>query len=116
MIDLYFRVCHLTNVSIAMSLRRPTMIRYSNYIGESIKLLETSPEARPSDRMLIEMAKLQKIGEDVFLTFEFEDPAANISITEPRIQLSLRSFIQRLEEWKANVPAGLWNGTCSPCR
>ncbi|RPA87462.1 hypothetical protein BJ508DRAFT_320478 [Ascobolus immersus RN42] len=91
--------------NIAMSLRRPSMVRFSKYIAESINILDTSPEAYPSDKVLVQMCKLQRIGEEVFIAFEFDDPAANISITDPRIQLSLRTFIRQIEEWKDEVPS-----------
>jgi hypothetical protein len=83
------------------------MIRYSKYIAESIRILDTSPDAYPSDKTLVQMGKLQKIGEEVYIAFEFDDPVAKISVTDPRIQLSLRTFIRQIEEWKENVPAEL---------
>ncbi|KAF3483938.1 uncharacterized protein GIQ15_03262 [Arthroderma uncinatum] len=96
--------CYILAVNVAMGLRRPLLTRWNAYMDESVQMLLDSPDAYPSDRALVEWAKLAHIGEEIGFQFSMDDPLTNVSITEPRIQYALKGFEGRLDEWRREVP------------
>ena len=85
--------------SVSMSLRRPNIFRFTSYMEECIAVLETSEDALPSDRMLARWCKVQRIAEEIGVAFAFDDPGANVSIQDPRVQFALRGFRRQLEHF-----------------
>ena len=59
------------------------MVRWTNYMKECIEVLETHPDAFPSDKLFCQHIKIQHICEDIGLQFLMDDNTANISITDP---------------------------------
>ncbi|KKZ61243.1 hypothetical protein EMCG_04115 [[Emmonsia] crescens] len=96
--------CYFMCVNVAMSLRRPLLTRWHPYMDESLEILETSPDALPSDRVLVQWVKLVHIGEEVLFQFSMDDPATNVDITDPKSQYALKGFERRLAEWRKEVP------------
>jgi hypothetical protein len=95
--------CYWSCSHVAVSLRRPNMLRLTNFMKESIEILETSPEAAESDKVLCEWVRMQIISEEIAQTFELDDPSAEVSVHDTRVQLATRSFVRRLDEWKEKV-------------
>ncbi|GAB7363246.1 hypothetical protein MBLNU230_g3528t1 [Neophaeotheca triangularis] len=93
--------------SVAMVLRRPNMIRWTNYMQECIEVLGTSPEAAESDKLLVEHIKIQHICEDIAVQFLMDDNTANISITDPKVTYQLSVLEQKLQAWKSAIPQEL---------
>ncbi|KAK2781655.1 hypothetical protein FQN53_000446 [Emmonsiellopsis sp. PD_33] len=96
--------CYFMSVNISMSLRRPLLTRWQPYMDECLEILETSPDALPSDKAIIQWVKLAHIGEEIGFQFSMDDPATNVSITDPKIQYALKGFEGRLDEWRQEVP------------
>ncbi|KAL2370178.1 hypothetical protein RJ035_003540 [Blastomyces gilchristii] len=96
--------CYFMCVNVAMSLRRPILTRWHPYMDESLEILETSPDALPSDRNLIQWVKLAHLGEEILFQFSMDDPATNVDITDPKNQYALKGFERRLAEWRKEVP------------
>jgi hypothetical protein len=94
-----------------MAFRRPNMMRFTNAMSESLSVLESSPEATSSDKRLIAWVKLQRIMEAASSALGFDDPSAEITLTDPRTQLSLKGFEKQLEDWKRNIDPDVMNGT-----
>ncbi|KAF2822633.1 hypothetical protein CC86DRAFT_300327 [Ophiobolus disseminans] len=95
-----FLVCYYLCMSITMVLRRPILLRWTKYMEESVKLLETSPEALPSDRLLCQQVKMAHIGEKISVQFCMDDPSIEVSITEPKAVYALNIFETELEKLK----------------
>jgi hypothetical protein len=93
-----FLVCYYLCMSITMVLRRPILLRWTKYMEESVKILETSPEALPSDKMLCQHAKLAHIGESISVQFCMDDPSTEVTITEPKVIYALRMFENELQQ------------------
>ncbi|KAF8463168.1 hypothetical protein BDZ91DRAFT_796662 [Kalaharituber pfeilii] len=89
--------------TVALSLRRQGIFRFTTYMAECIEVLETSKDALPSDRILAQWCKVQKIAEEIGVTFSFDDPGANVSINDPRIQFALRGFLRQLDLFCASA-------------
>jgi len=100
--------CYYCCASSAQSLRRPNLIRWSNYMQECVDVLETSPEAAPSDRLFTQHVRIQKMCEDISDAFQMDDASAtSVSIADPKVSYTLDVYEQKLEEWKSRLPTDL---------
>ena len=63
---------------------------------ESIDVLEKSPDALPSDKILCRHVKMIYIGERVSVEFSMDDPSAEVSISEPKVNYALKDFEKEL--------------------
>jgi len=95
--------------STALSLRRPNLIRWTNYMDECIEMLESSSEALPSDKLLCQHVKLQHINEDVCVSFSMDDPSATVTMSDSKVQYALRGFERNLSDWTKAVPKSIYN-------
>jgi hypothetical protein len=98
--------CFYLCSSASMVLRRPNLVRWTNYMNECVELLGSHPDAAPSDKLLCQHVKIQRICEDISSQFLMDDSTANISITDPKVTYALKVFENDLKTWKQNVPAG----------
>ncbi|EPS42532.1 hypothetical protein H072_3502 [Dactylellina haptotyla CBS 200.50] len=99
-----FLTCYWMCSNVAMSLRRPNLLRYSAYMGECVEFIEKSPEATLHDKIICQWVKLQRITEEVGIAFGYEDAVAKVNLAETRIQFALKGFERQLEEWERNLP------------
>ncbi|KAL4897505.1 hypothetical protein BDV59DRAFT_190490 [Aspergillus ambiguus] len=91
--------CYFLAVQVTVALRRSILVRWHPYMDECIEILEKSPEALPSDKHLIQWAKLSHLMEEVNSQF-FADDASDVSYFEPPMQYALRVFERQLEQWR----------------
>lgn len=87
-----FLVCYYLCMSVTMVLRRPILLRWTKYMDESVRVLETAPDALPSDKVLCLHVKLIHIGEEVSREFQMDDPSAEVSISEPKTNFAIKHF------------------------
>lgn len=95
-----YLVCYYQSVTIAMVLKRPEQLRWDSYMDESVRVLETSPDALRSDRVICYLAKLSRLGEDVSNAFHMYDPEAAVSVADPQVTQMMAHFEHRLRELK----------------
>jgi hypothetical protein len=76
------------------------MFPYSSFIASCIDYLKKSPCALSSDKHLIAWVEMQRIAEECGNSFAFDDPTVPFSMSDPRMQLTLKGFENRLEDWK----------------
>lgn len=95
-----FLVCYYLCMSITMVLRRPILLRWTKYMEESVKILETSPDAYPSDRLLCQQVKMAHIGENISVQFCMDDPSVEVAISEPKVIYALKIFENELQQLK----------------
>jgi hypothetical protein len=100
-----FLVCYYLCMSITMVLRRPILLRWTKYMEESVKLLETSPDALPSDRLLCQQVKMAHIGEEISVQFCMDDPSVEVSITEPKVIYAMTIFENELQQLRESNSA-----------
>jgi hypothetical protein len=93
-----FLVCYYLCMSVTMVLRRPILLRWTKYMEESVKLLETSPEALPSDKILCQHVKMAHIGENISVQFCMDDPSVEVAISEPKVIYALKIFENELKQ------------------
>ncbi|KAK5165754.1 uncharacterized protein LTR77_008677 [Saxophila tyrrhenica] len=99
--------CYYLCASASMVLRRPNLVRWTNYMKECIEVLESHPDALPSDKVFCQYVKIQHICEEIGLQFLMDDNTANISITDPKVTYALNILETQLKHWKENIPANL---------
>ncbi|KAF2852513.1 hypothetical protein T440DRAFT_392138 [Plenodomus tracheiphilus IPT5] len=93
-----FLVCYYLCMSITMVLRRPILLRWTKYMDESVKILQTSPDALPSDKLLCQQVKMAHIGEKISVQFCMDDPSIEVAISEPKVIYALKIFENELEQ------------------
>ncbi|KAK5109151.1 hypothetical protein LTR62_007513 [Meristemomyces frigidus] len=96
--------CYYLCASASMVLRRPNLVRWTNYMKECIEVLESHPDAYPSDKLFCQQVKIQHICEDIGLQFLMDDNTATISITDPKVSYALNVLENQLKTWKEQVP------------
>ncbi|MBE3046297.1 Zn(II)2Cys6 transcription factor [Candidatus Bathyarchaeota archaeon] len=94
-----------TNVSIG--LRRLNLLPWSNFMRESVEVLETPGDAAPTDRYLCQLVRANRLGEKATTQFSLDDPVMNVNLADVRTQLSLKSLEKELERLKRDVPKEL---------
>lgn len=109
-----FLVCYYLCMSITMVLRRPILLRWTKYMEESVKILETSPDAFPSDKLLCQQVKMAHIGENISVQFCMDDPSVEVAISEPKVIYALKIFENELQQLKDdNAKLGEVDRKCS---
>jgi len=84
-------------------------------MDECIEMLETSSDALHSDKLLCAHVKLQHINEDIGMSFSMDDPSATVTISDQKVQYSLRGFERNLGDWNKGVPKDVYNSEYSVC-
>lgn len=106
--------CHFLAANTSISLHRPYLIRWSPFMSESVEVLETSPDAAPTDRYLCHLVWTHRMGEEIGLRLSMDDPAATVDVLEPRTQYVLRALERDLEQYRERVPPELMMRACPP--
>lgn len=73
-------------------------------MDKCLEVLRSSPEATSKDEILCHYAELAHIWEDVSTQFAMDDPSAAISISDSKVLHQIKSFDNRLEEWRVSMP------------
>ena len=78
-------------------------------MDDCMEILENSPDALPSDKLLVQCIKLCHLMEDVGAEFLADYPCSVASLSDPKVQYTLKFFEKRLEQWKEEVPQNLYS-------
>ncbi|KND90123.1 Transcriptional regulator WAR1 [Tolypocladium ophioglossoides CBS 100239] len=103
--------CHFLAANTSMSLHRPNLIRWTPFMTESLELLESSPDAAPTDKYLCHLVWTHRMGEEIGVQFSMDDPATPVNILDPRTQYALRSLERDLEKYRDAVSRELMQPT-----
>jgi hypothetical protein len=96
--------CYFMCGAMSMGLRRPNLVRWTNYMTDCMEVLENSTDAAPTDKFLCQLVRIQRIAEDVGMQFSMDDPSAQVNIADPKVQYAMRGFERDLEHWSAHLP------------
>ncbi|OJJ34447.1 hypothetical protein ASPWEDRAFT_582839 [Aspergillus wentii DTO 134E9] len=103
--------CYLQAVQMSISLRRVLLVRWQPYMDECLEILEKSPAALPSDKALIQWAKISHITEEVGFQFSPEELGSSASFSDPKTQYTLRVFEKQLDQWRRETPPDVYCAT-----
>lgn len=99
--------CFFLALNTAMSLHRPNLIRWTPFMTESLEILETSPDAAPTDKYFCHLVWTHRLAEEVGEQFSLDDPSAVVNITDARTQYALRALERDLDKYIASIPKNL---------
>ncbi|KAL2261170.1 hypothetical protein VTK26DRAFT_4623 [Humicola hyalothermophila] len=99
--------CYFLATNTAMALHRPNLIHWTPFIAECIDVLESSPEAAPTDKYLCHLVWTHKLAEEVGIQFSMDDPASTPNIADARTQYALKGFERELEKYSSSIPLQL---------
>lgn len=88
-----------------MVLRRPIRFDWTKYTEDCIEELMNNPDAAPTDKLLCQHVKLQRICEEVGQQFRMHDPSATISLDDAQVAYNVRHFENELKRWKEDIPS-----------
>ena len=98
----------LTCGSLAMRVRGPNILSFNSWMAESLLLLDKSPLL--VDQRIAAWVRLQRIADEATTAFGLDDASTSFSLDELRMQVTLRSFDRRMEEWKQSTAQGVLDG------
>ncbi|KAE8348423.1 hypothetical protein BDV28DRAFT_161368 [Aspergillus coremiiformis] len=90
--------CYFLAVQVAASLRRTLLVRWTPYMDECVEILEKSPDSLPSDKVMVQWAKLVHIIEDIHQQISPDDAGSIVAFSEPKVQYTLKVFEKQLEQ------------------
>ncbi|KAI9743128.1 MAG: hypothetical protein M1818_003423 [Claussenomyces sp. TS43310] len=96
--------CYFLACNTSMGLRRPNLIRWTDYLQECVEVLATSPDAAQSDKTLCQWVRSQHIAEEVGIQFSMDDPFATVNISDSKVQYALKGFERDLALWREQIP------------
>ncbi|KAI9045953.1 putative C6 transcription factor (War1) [Aspergillus affinis] len=78
----------------------PSSVWLSSYMDECVEVLEKSPDALPTDKVMAHWAKLAHIIEEINMQFVGDETTANVAFVDPKFQYTLKVFEKQLEQWR----------------
>ncbi|KAL9599554.1 MAG: hypothetical protein Q9179_003515 [Wetmoreana sp. 5 TL-2023] len=91
--------CYLLCASAAMGLRRTNLIRWNSQLDECLNFLNTSPEALPSDSVLVDLVRLQRLADDVGNQISADD-SSSVGLPDVKTQYALKGFERQMKDWE----------------
>jgi hypothetical protein len=83
-------------------------------MDECLEVLQTSPAALPSDKVLCRHIRLQHITEEFAMQFSAGETSSLDKARAIQIQGTHRAFKRQLNEWRKDVADGCWDGKSFP--
>jgi hypothetical protein len=71
---------------------------------ECLHTLENHPDALPSDRKIVWLAKLGQIMEEASTQLLTDDPQSIITFADSKIRYAVKGFSNQLAQWRREVP------------
>ncbi|KAI0889755.1 uncharacterized protein GGS22DRAFT_3696 [Annulohypoxylon maeteangense] len=90
--------------NVSMALHRPNLIRWQPFMTECMDILESSPQAAPTDRYLCHLVWTHRLAEDVGIQFSMDDPSVFVNVSEQKVQYALRGFERDLAKYSESIP------------
>ncbi|KAI1461852.1 hypothetical protein F4805DRAFT_411181 [Annulohypoxylon moriforme] len=90
--------------NVSMALHRPNLIRWQPFMTECMDILESSPQAAPTDKYLCHLVWTHRLAEDVGIQFSMDDPSVFVNVSEQKVQYALRGFERDLAKYSDSIP------------
>ncbi|KAL6911117.1 hypothetical protein GGI43DRAFT_379049 [Trichoderma evansii] len=103
--------CFFLALNTSMSLHRPNLIRWTPFMTESLEILESSPDAAPTDKYFSHLVWTHRLAEEVGEQFSLDDPSTLVNITDARTQYALRALERDLDKYIASVSKNMMQPT-----
>ncbi|KAF2643938.1 hypothetical protein P280DRAFT_466659 [Massarina eburnea CBS 473.64] len=91
---------------LGVRLRRPNILLFNSWMEECQVILSQSPLLH--DKRIVAWLRLQRIADEAYTAFGFDDASTSFTLSELRLQAILKMFEKRMREWKQSVPDEVW--------
>lgn len=105
-------LCYYLTVNTAMALHRPFLLRWTSFMAECMDILESSPEAAPTDKYFCHLVWTHQLVEEIGFQFCMDDPSVSVNLSDHMTQHRIRSFERELDKHRTQVPIELMQRTC----
>ncbi|KAF1945888.1 hypothetical protein EJ02DRAFT_500335 [Clathrospora elynae] len=89
------------SAGLSMRLKRPNILLFNSWMQECLHILEKSKLL--DDKRIVAWLNLQRIADEANTAFGFDDASTSFSLSELRMQIILRIFDRRMQDWKTSV-------------
>lgn len=96
-------MCYFLTTNTAMALHRPFLLRWSSFMAECLDVLESSPEAAPSDKYFCHLVRTHQLAEEIGFQFCMDDPTVAVNLSDYMTQHKVRGFERELEKHRQEV-------------
>ncbi|KAL2844753.1 hypothetical protein BJY01DRAFT_248033 [Aspergillus pseudoustus] len=103
--------CHYICSNTSMSLQAPNVMRWTRTMDECLQVLENSPSALSSDKVLCAHIRLQHITEEFAMQLSAEETSSPVMTRATQRQVTHRASKQQLSEWYTNAISDTWDGS-----
>lgn len=104
-------LCYYLTVNTAMALHRPFLLRWTSFMAECMDILESSPEAAPTDKYFCHLVWTHRLAEEIGFQFCMDDPSVSVNLSDHMTQHRIRGFERELDKHKTQVPVELLQPT-----
>lgn len=96
-------MCYFLTTNTAMALHRPFLLRWTSFMAECLDVLESSPEAAPSDKYFCHLVRTHQLAEEIGFQFCMDDPTVAVNLSDYMTQHKVRGFERELEKHRQEV-------------
>ncbi|CAI9625202.1 unnamed protein product [Alternaria burnsii] len=93
---------YIISAGFSMRLKRPNILLFNSWMEECFNILEKSKLL--DDKRIVAWLKLQRIADEANTAFGFDDASTSFSLSELRMQIILRIFDRRMQDWRKAIP------------
>jgi hypothetical protein len=93
---------YIISAGFSMRLKRPNILLFNSWMEECFSILEKSKLL--DDKRIVAWLKLQRIADEANTAFGFDDASTSFSLSELRMQIILRIFDRRMQDWRKAIP------------
>lgn len=108
-------MCYFLTTNTAMALHRPFLLRWTSFMAECLDVLESSPEAAPSDKYFCHLVRTHQLAEEIGFQFCMDDPTVAVNLSDYMTQHKVRGFERELEKHRQEVSRELMQRKSSSC-
>ena len=91
----------LTAVRFSSALNTPNVLKYSDYMTDCCKRLQSDQEF-PSDNIIPHMISLYHIGDQIYAAFKSED-TDNLDVDQVRLRMHVQLLQSQLKDWRRGI-------------
>ncbi|KAK7408438.1 hypothetical protein QQX98_009365 [Neonectria punicea] len=104
-----FLACYFLCSSIALSFRRPSVLRYGPWVERCIKTIEMAPFLHLNDSRLLAWVKLQRLAEEGLAMVGF-DEASSVDFSDARTRFILKHCGDSVTRWRQSIAEDIMCG------
>jgi hypothetical protein len=109
-------LCHTMSASMALFLRQTRPHAWTQHHEECLTMLQYSPHGFPSDQLLCQYIRAERLCEQIAHEQKLYDLSAQMDICDAVVQSKMRMLQNRITDWDAQIPADIRSPTLTVVR